>query len=1325
MTFATSLAARERNGSLSNQPVDPEEAARIDDIATRLFYRRNHHTETPVYDSFPRANENDALAPEAAEAILAPAGWKRAALLKKGKRDDDFVVFRRESSIAEIKARAQKTNDKTDPEAEVAEQSLAQDAIDAYGDDPVVSSVADYPDDCPDDETFSQNALSGKKSDDESAASPAAAVVSENSSSLVLGKSQNGDGGFRQDGNVFSQNLASGKKSDDESAASPAAARTSENSSSLVLGESQNGDGGAPVSVSDMLAFMAMRDGLGDAFCCAYDSEYYYDEFCRRLLSWQLAYAKPGAADVIVEEVITPRRGKLLSFGSMLGNAILSSGAYKALAKRLKDKDGNEIEHTKEGVSYYKYRRWRVPVSDGKGGEMPKNFRTKKSAIANCKDPELKALLEKYGDKLVKMRKAGVGGGVVFERSFRGYPVGYFIDYKNALKEALTVCLLCHCAQADITAFMFDDPDIMVDEVGYALDLPPHLSQIQGGALTLKAVLAFVRVPDNRKRFYPVILFVRDTMAYAPDGKRSLAALGKAIKVSKVELPEQYDKSRMDIFYNGDRRDFYEYASTDSVVTLLYASNLWGFNKRMPATVPSAAAKAGRVIMMRYLSEGLGYEIDIKEFNRIFRGLVPEDKGLSPVRRGDGVLGFTRRTALVPVSEAASRYMTASAMTYHGGINQCYRVVKSDILTVDIDMQSAYALGMGLTPDINWEGPFKIVNGVSVRPENARKFIDEHHLGPVTPLVACVDFEFPKSVFQPCFPVMSGSCMTFPWDNKGLSHMYVTGPELYLALRLGASVHIHSMIVPSLLEFPDGRTSHALAEVSKAFVRDRETAKKVFGKDSLEQLLLKMSNNSSYGKVAQDVAPKKSWDAYNEQMAEIGGSPITSPSHAAMITAIVRCAIIAAINQAEGMGYEVYSVTTDGFILKGVPMEPVASGAPEGLAAAKERAAEATVEIVRSLDLFGLAPFLRKVRGDVTGGKDDSIWEKKHWQCDLLNLTTRGNASLEPDGVLAHNGWNPPKDIVKGSPGDREMFVNLCLTRTDKVRCRTLTFTGQRAWASRKGREDFRAVEAPRNISMDYDMKRCPIRSSLRPVYYVIDGKEYEFACVETRPYQNVAEFLAYRAAAKAVTCLRTCAEWEDFFDIAEDYCAGINQPSADSRKGRRRIRNVKWRRFVSALAAYRLGLPLKAYGNRPVPISILQRRGLPLAVRLEWLNEEFLPEGVKKKVTKSVWENAGRTDRQNSILPESEWIDIYMKMVDAGRPIEGGNVRRALAEAKLLLPDTSAETETDEMGVCDFMDEMMCELDEAWFEGEGVPVGSVAEAIAAVNEMPCPVVYS
>ena len=76
---------------------------------------------------------------------------------------------------------------------------------------------------------------------------------------------------------------------------------------------------------------------------------------------------------------------------------------------------------------------------------------------------------------------------------------------------------------------------------------------------------------------------------------------------------------------------FMEYASTDSVVTMLYASAMYGYNNALPVTITSATAKVMKNTMMEYL----GCKSS-EEFDYVYRGLVKIKHGKVPLKNRPG-----------------------------------------------------------------------------------------------------------------------------------------------------------------------------------------------------------------------------------------------------------------------------------------------------------------------------------------------------------------------------------------------------------------------------------------------------------------------------------------------------------------------------------------------------------------------------------------------------------------------------------------------------------------------------------------------------------------
>ena len=141
----------------------------------------------------------------------------------------------------------------------------------------------------------------------------------------------------------------------------------------------------------------------------------------------------------------------------------------------------------------------------------------------------------------------------------------------------------------------------------------------------------------------------------------------------------------------------------------------------------------------------------------------------------------------------------------------------------------------------------------------------------------------------------------------------MSGPDMYLALRLGAKITVFRGFTCQMLT-RDGQPSKCLAYAVTNLVQDRMRAKIEYKDNPLVEKSLKTMVNSCYGKTAQNVSPKTRYNAQKMGRVDAEPSTVTSPYHATYTTALVRCMLIACINQLHDMGYHVYSVTTDGFI---------------------------------------------------------------------------------------------------------------------------------------------------------------------------------------------------------------------------------------------------------------------------------------------------------------------------------------------------------------------------------------------------------------------------
>lgn len=760
-------------------------------------------------------------------------------------------------------------------------------------------------------------------------------------------------------------------------------------------------------------------------------------------------------------------------------------------------------------------------------------------------------------------REAENNAAVVYDD---GKKVHAFLDWQAT--KHFSVTLLCHAGKADISS---------LDQSGkMCKKILAKCTEVNGGLVTLKpthfhpASLKPEYNNSGHTHRYPVSLSVADTLCHTPAKMQSLKALGNIIRWHKVELEDDMI-SKMDELLLNDPCSYFEYASNDSIVTLLYGSTLYGYNKLYPVTITSATAKVMRSIM----ASQLGCD-SISDFERKYRGLQTVSHGLMPATNRPG---YIESTSKEPISDKANSLQYYASQAYHGGYNSCSDVGYFSQKTYDYDLRNAYPTAMCLVPDVNWEKPF-------LREINNRELTLQDFLlptggyAPLLMMVAYVTFEFPDSVKYPCIPVSVNGVPVYCRTSDGLDGVYACGPELYLALQLGAKIWVErGFIIRNLSEQKSGNISCCLGAAVKQFVVDREQAKIDHGKKSPEEMILKTMVNSGYGKNAQNVVQKDTWSARNDAMEDLGCSAITNPVSACMTTSIVRAELLAAQNQCTDLGYTVCSVTTDGFI----------SDIPE--------------DTLKSLDLYGIREYMEKARLFLTDNKDPEIWEIKHSQNDLVNYTTRGNVSLSEHGVCAHNGTK--SGYKPDSPEDRLWLMESVLSRSKAVDYTTSEWTHFKELV--KG-TPFSVSNITRHVRMDFDMKRKPVRSSFEAQFPEINGEIYEIACFTTKSFENVSEFLLYREKKNSTTVLRTMEDWDKF------WC------KVDTAGKHVRVRDLEWAILNSCIIGYRAGFwAIPALDN------------LTGQERNDWINAH---NASKHTFKTSDWKNAGRSTRQSNMLP-------------------------------------------------------------------------------------------
>lgn len=763
---------------------------------------------------------------------------------------------------------------------------------------------------------------------------------------------------------------------------------------------------------------------------------------------------------------------------------------------------------------------------------------------------------------------------------------GYY-DVQNS--ERMGVTLVAHNALADISSF---NQTAKLSKKSVLT----NLTSAGGGVFSSTPAYFNLKSPVNPQYFYALKVDVRDTMTFAPVGSRKLSDLGQAIGLPKLE-DKIIDKTNMRALLETDPVLFAEYASRDATIALLYSSSLFGINTSQPVTLLTSCASIAKQSIASHL--GVDPE-DSAEFLRKYRGLEKVKHGKTM-----DAYGLVPVISPEPINHSAGQVISYAEKAYHGGYNACAHVGSYAWLTTfDFDLKNAYPTAMCLVPDIDWSDPIeREIHDVDLT-------VDTFDTCSPWFLAYC-SFAFPADVKYPSIMINDDGVPVYLRTSEGLDGVYASGPEIYVALRLGARVHVKTGFFLRPLRRSDGTESYSLRSVVKDFVSDRTIAKNTDGKNSLADQVLKLMVNGLYGKVAQNVSPKRNWCARSKKMESIGDSPVTNPVSACFITAIVRATLLAAANQVEKLGFRFFSVTTDGFI------------------------SDIPLKTLESLDLFGFTEFLARSRRFLTDG-ESQIWETKHAQDDLLNICTRGNVSLRCaanpfeiadvetgevavfSGVCAHNsyktGVDPSDEQYEFK--DRLEFMTAVLGREGALPSVTKHLTSLKEMVQTAA--PYGCREITRNIRMDFDLKRKPVRSSFNTVRPIVEGLGFAIVNFSTEPFENIDEFRRYRRKKADSVCLRTSSDWEDFWNRVE-------------LKDGEKIGDVAWKKVQTVMMMYRSGL-----------IDIPSFDNMRESEKIDVFNAVF---GSVHKIRKSDWDNAKRASRLSRMRPVEEVIEEVSKL--------------------------------------------------------------------------------
>lgn len=653
-----------------------------------------------------------------------------------------------------------------------------------------------------------------------------------------------------------------------------------------------------------------------------------------------------------------------------------------------------------------------------------------------------------------------------------------------------------------------------------------------------------------------------DTMSFFPS---SLADIGADMGYPKID-DERLDKKHMDKSLRDYPEIFTPYALRDASIVHgaldMYAGH------EMPASIPALGAKLVLSVAFdndrKRLRQWTGYR---KEERRVYEDDV-----------------FTRtETEYVPATRLAKFAEDCCRVCYMGGFNGSVRQGLYRQTTYDWDLKNAYPTALSMFPDLDLsEGA-----GELLVPELNDQVMFTFGFGYVG--FGYATFEFPDTVRFPCIGISNDHGIVYP--RRGVE-VLTDWQSVRLARLMGATVTLKDFkMLP--LRLVDGKPVYSLM---KAYVKLIES-RSHYHKKTLPNTTLKLAANAIYGKTGQAVRDKRRRSYRTEGMEDIDLSSMSNPSAADFSTAMVRAMLCATMEQVEADGYHCYSVTTDGFI----------TDCPD----------------LNAYDAYGLRDFFllsRQMLGDTSG----AVWEKKHEEPMLLNLTTRANYGFyrdftHDDGqVEAHTGYagdnflvdylKRPKD---GIHHNGQHQVNLHEQAAGAV---------------------YEMVDTPKKLRFNYDFKRYPIAESISEEHIEMEGEDFTVLNFDTRPYETIEEYQTLRAHFNNLkVCIFTANELRAVMDW--------KNLSVEQRK-QQRIRRDEWRQAVNEL---RIFPEFELRGKMKAG-----RASMPKAEILRIVNEVLAPYSDGWVCGENYWDNATKSSRLQREHVTGLTRDLAQQMYDA-----------------------------------------------------------------------------
>lgn len=744
-------------------------------------------------------------------------------------------------------------------------------------------------------------------------------------------------------------------------------------------------------------------------------------------------------------------------------------------------------------------------------------------------------------------------------KNFIGQVIRHALAKKVITSVPEHIYLVAHFIRADLGCFaeFFTDPSIQVQGVRNTLVTTTHPYEVaQEELLGKMSSWQEVRVYDNNHNAKKVKVRFIDTQLLTPN-QSGLACLGEMVGLPKLAIPAPYSIERMAEYLEKDTAGFEQYALRDAEIVHRYVMQFFDFTQR----------EFGRA----YLPVSLG-NIAVHQFEKTlkahgiekasFLGMKTDTVNLYNTNRGK----YQRKKCdrLVATALTFERF---AIECYHGGRNEAFVCGYPPIGEYyDFDLPSAYTTAMLNIYPVDFERCRCSQNVADFKCDV---------LG-----LARVTFAFPEGTRYPSLPVKTHNGLIFPLTGES----YCTSPEIENAVKQGCQITIKEGYLFDWLN-QDQRPFEDFVK----FIRSKRSAYK---KGELSELLWKEVGNSLYGKLAQGLKGKTTFNTQLKENKPVPRSAITCAFYACYITGFTRALIGELLNSIPPDKFAV-SVTTDGFL---------------------------TNARLDELDFSGtLSSRYKALLDSIMPEGDNAVLEEKHRVKQLCCMKTRGQFTVlqgkvvkgKADSaiVLAKSSVQVPSKIKLGvdktqyKEAENAFMMNLYFNRTPQQKMRFSSLASPRK--NYIHQMDTIRLIYDKKLNLEFDMKRCLVNAIAVNIGTNNDEKQGVFML--SIPWKDEEQFYNARAYFTDWTQTRLLKTVEDFADWNEFYLAKCSTKGRGVNVGKGRTEKVLLNQFLRCYVR-------KSYGT-----ELMTETYKELAERLTLLGYSTTETAIKNAKRRNV----------------------------------------------------------------------------------------------------------